>query len=41
MLYCVKHFDKKEKFDNKIKKVLQKDTHKVPPTVALKEIFYV
>ena len=41
MLYCVKHFDKKEKFDNKIRKVLQKDTQKVPPTVALKELFYV
>lgn len=41
MLYCINHFNKKEKFDNKIKKVLQKDTQKVPPTVALKELFYV
>ena len=41
MLYCIKHFNKKEKFDNKIKKVLQKEIQKVPLTVALKEIFYV
>lgn len=41
MLYCVKHFDKKEKFDNKIRKVLQKDTQKVPSIVELKELFYV
>lgn len=40
--YCFKHFNKKEKFDNKIKKVLQKEeNYAIPSSVILKEIFYV